>query len=833
MKPVAIALLLLPLGPAAARQMWLSDLPPVELSQGWGGLGLDRSVQGNPLAIVDRHFEHGLGTHAVSRLVYDLDGQWTRLTAWVGIDAEMRGQPVGATVVFQVKADGKLLFDSGVMKQDTPAKRVDVDLTGAASLELLVGDAGDGITADHADWAEAQLVGPDPSPTTVAKPEFTVGGVSLAADGTLVAPALGGTRLGGCRVEGEVKTSALDGGGREFERGVVSREGHRATVIERFTPTPDSVRWEVEIRGLGEPWTTPIRTALHWPAADKARFWTGWQNPERQDGGWSDPLVPQPFVSRTWSFGGPPFAAAAGGGYVNDRGEAFSLPLATVLDPAADHGWSLVLSPRDVLLDLQLTTSRDGDLVLTRLKHRIDPRQPIKFTMDLAPHAGDWRGGLGWMVAHYPEFFDPPNPAVAQMAGCGAYSADDKPYELTELKQMSFRLNWKASIDFPYMGMFLPPLTRDDELWRRSPDDERVPGKSDFNSFASLNAYSRYLQNAGCYCLNYFNVTEFGRQMQWPEPPRQAATDADLWKDPNDWLYAKQRSALLMSGGKPILTCYNAFVVDPGDAGYQAFMLAQAQRHLDHLPASAGICIDRTDWLRWYNLAADDGASWIDGRPARFLGNSWKAIMARLGPLMHGAGKVIFINPLYRRLDLLAQVDGLYDEFGQVGACLNGSALMGLRKPVVAWTPGPDTLKPDPDAYFQRLLYLGVYPTAPYPGNNHCLKPSAFAAPFYRDYGPLLDAIRGKQWVLAAHCIEVDGPAKANLFAVPGGWVAPVMLGGAAEKVTVRVRGVAAKSCEAVYPGQAGAVGVNATVGDGGIVLQVPLRRGCALLRLR
>ena len=186
-------------------------------------------------------------------------------------------------------------------------------------------------------------------------------------------------------------------------------------------------------------------------------------------------------------------------------------------------------------------------------------------------------------------------------------------------------------------------------------------------------------------------------------------------------------------------------VVDAGDPAYQEFMLAQARRHIEKLPDSAGICIDRMDWLRYYNSRADDGVSWIDGKPARSLYLSWRELMSKLGPLMHAADKVIFTNNLEKRLELLRQVDGIYCEYCQTGPALNSTALLSVRKPALGWTPAADTLRPDPDAFFQRHLYLGVYPTAPYPGNNHCIKPDRWADKFYCDYGPLLDAIRGEE----------------------------------------------------------------------------------------
>jgi hypothetical protein len=129
----------------------LSDLAPLSASQGWGQLATNRSVWGKPLQIGERRFAHGLGTHAASELVYELAPGSERFEAWVGVDAAMR-QYEGASVVFKVLADGRELFDSGVMKAGTPAKRVSVAVAGADELTLVVTDAGDGGKCDHADW---------------------------------------------------------------------------------------------------------------------------------------------------------------------------------------------------------------------------------------------------------------------------------------------------------------------------------------------------------------------------------------------------------------------------------------------------------------------------------------------------------------------------------------------------------------------------------------------------------------------------------------------------------------------------------------------------------
>jgi hypothetical protein len=44
-----------------------------------------------------------------------------------------------------------------VLTREGAAQRVDVSLKGAKELELIVGDGGNGLAADHADWADAIL----------------------------------------------------------------------------------------------------------------------------------------------------------------------------------------------------------------------------------------------------------------------------------------------------------------------------------------------------------------------------------------------------------------------------------------------------------------------------------------------------------------------------------------------------------------------------------------------------------------------------------------------------------------------------------------------------
>ena len=138
----------------AAETNYVSDLD-LRVSQGWGDPHRDLSVDGNPLSIGGHKYEHGLGTHAISIMRLGLDGKAESFTADVGVDGS---ESTDGSVTFTVMGDGKKLFESGIMHGGDAPKPVSIDLHGVKTLMLYVGDAGDGIDHDHADWADAKIV---------------------------------------------------------------------------------------------------------------------------------------------------------------------------------------------------------------------------------------------------------------------------------------------------------------------------------------------------------------------------------------------------------------------------------------------------------------------------------------------------------------------------------------------------------------------------------------------------------------------------------------------------------------------------------------------------
>ncbi|MET8832891.1 NPCBM/NEW2 domain-containing protein [Micromonospora sp. NPDC004540] len=145
--------------PADGPAEHLSDRDWVSATAGWRSVLKDRAVSGNPIRLAGTEYAKGIGTHANSEVVYDLEPTDTRFVAIVGIDDVQRSSP-NASVVFQVLADGQVVYDSGLMRAQpySPPQRVELDVLGVERLVLRVTDAGNTNNSDHADWADAKVL---------------------------------------------------------------------------------------------------------------------------------------------------------------------------------------------------------------------------------------------------------------------------------------------------------------------------------------------------------------------------------------------------------------------------------------------------------------------------------------------------------------------------------------------------------------------------------------------------------------------------------------------------------------------------------------------------
>ena len=124
------------------------------------------SFSRNPLVIAGTSYDTGLGTYPLSEVTYALDGRYQAFHAVAGLNDDSSPQ---ALVVFQVYADGALVYTSGPVGLGA-AVPVDLCMAGVQRLRLVTAPAGQRVPwvedrppdqlAAFADWADARLFRP-------------------------------------------------------------------------------------------------------------------------------------------------------------------------------------------------------------------------------------------------------------------------------------------------------------------------------------------------------------------------------------------------------------------------------------------------------------------------------------------------------------------------------------------------------------------------------------------------------------------------------------------------------------------------------------------------
>jgi len=574
--------------------------------------------------------------------------------------------------------------------------------------------------------------------------------------------------------------------------------GDRSCKIEkRISLLNDGVHIEVHILGNDYPWSSPIHTKLKWNVHESTKFWTAWGKENKKkttlnlDGDktseathsdvWEDPLVPAKFGDMELSYGG-----RREDGFV----KAFSLPLATILQPDKKSSLNMVFSPRDTIINMKMKTTVDGNLIFSRLNDRIDPDNMISFSYDLFFKEDDWRPVLGWMVEKYPNYFNPPNSRVHEFAGTSSYSGYNGDMDVKKYKDMAYGFNWYAVRNWPYLGMFMPPVDEGEtwQSWTGFGSGTATTGRT--VSYQIIRDSHKKMHKQGFHLLEYFNLNEFGYQIKFPYDSTFTNTSEPLWKESNNLLHQKLKPAIRYEENNRVRFSWNRCVImDPGHEVYHKYLMGQAERIIKNIPEFDGICIDRLDWFEGFNYREDDGISMINGKQAWALPLSLHKIMKPLSDLMHKNDKVIFYNPHLSRLDFAKYFDGIFDEHGDRGNKINLSALLALKKPIVGWIHNQETIEGQPDHWMQKYLYLGVYPMAPYPEANHSLEASEWADNLFLDYGLIFKALRGKQWIFEPNVAKVENDAaKINVFKTENGVLVPIVLGKDKNEVNVHLK---------------------------------------------
>ncbi|WP_027294464.1 chitobiase/beta-hexosaminidase C-terminal domain-containing protein [Robinsoniella sp. KNHs210] len=141
--------------------IFLTDLDWVSAVSGWKTVQKDKDVNGGTLNFNDGTvYGRGLGTHAASEVVYNLDGQYSRFTGIAGIDKDKVANKNTAPCQFRILGDGALLWESkvmGIAANNFVPEAYEINVIGVKELKLETVLLEESNTSCWTDWADSKL----------------------------------------------------------------------------------------------------------------------------------------------------------------------------------------------------------------------------------------------------------------------------------------------------------------------------------------------------------------------------------------------------------------------------------------------------------------------------------------------------------------------------------------------------------------------------------------------------------------------------------------------------------------------------------------------------
>ena len=150
-----------------SEEKYLSDLDWKSATIGSGSVRKDKSVSSNAIRLLNEDntietYKKGIGTHSYSEIVYNSEG-YDALDTWVGIDQHVADR--NSSVIFKVYVDGELRAETDVMSPSTPKEHLVVNVKNSNEVKLVVEEAENGNSWDHADWADIKFLKFNTAPT--------------------------------------------------------------------------------------------------------------------------------------------------------------------------------------------------------------------------------------------------------------------------------------------------------------------------------------------------------------------------------------------------------------------------------------------------------------------------------------------------------------------------------------------------------------------------------------------------------------------------------------------------------------------------------------------
>ncbi len=113
--------------------------------------------EGRKIRLGETTYERGIYTHANSHVVVRLPGPAKTFSAVFGVDNNHSTSGGRGSARFHVLLGEKEVYTSEIMHGGDPGVAISLELGGATEFTLKVDDAGDGISCDQAEWADAAV----------------------------------------------------------------------------------------------------------------------------------------------------------------------------------------------------------------------------------------------------------------------------------------------------------------------------------------------------------------------------------------------------------------------------------------------------------------------------------------------------------------------------------------------------------------------------------------------------------------------------------------------------------------------------------------------------
>ena len=145
------------------RTVYLSDIEWMSQSTSYGTIRRDQSHDGIALTLLSSDgtpvtYTKGVGMHAAGEITVNLRNKgYNRFDVTVGVLQKYATARYSSTVKYLFYLDDVLVYQTGIMRYNTPKQDISLNVTGKSKLKIVVSDGGNGNLGDWGVLANAKL----------------------------------------------------------------------------------------------------------------------------------------------------------------------------------------------------------------------------------------------------------------------------------------------------------------------------------------------------------------------------------------------------------------------------------------------------------------------------------------------------------------------------------------------------------------------------------------------------------------------------------------------------------------------------------------------------